>query len=218
MSPVLPPHPALVERLRARLGAPLPGPAAHESMAPHGRRAPDLSAEGKDCRRAAVLVLLYPYEATTAFALTVRQPSLRDHSGQVSLPGGSIDEGETAEQAALREGWEEVGVPVDRPDVLGRLSPLYIPPSNFCVQPVVAALDAGFAFRPHEAEVAALLDVPLPALLDPAVRRVETWEHRGAPTEVPVFELGGHPVWGATAMMLAEFVAVLRGLGEESGG
>ena len=218
MTPALPPHPALIERLRRRLALPLPGPAAHETMAPHGRRAPDLSVEDRDCRRAAVLVLLYPYEGATAFALTVRQPSLRDHSGQVSLPGGSIDEGETAEQAALREGWEEVGVPADRPDMLGRLSPIYIPPSNFCVQPVVAALDAGFAFQPHEAEVAALLDVPLPALLDPALRRVETWEHRGTPTAVPLFDLGGHPVWGATAMILAELVAVLGALGEGGGG
>ena len=209
----LPAHPALVAALRARLAAPLPGPDAQMAMAPLGRRTrASLSVEGKDCRQAAVLVLLYPSGGATSFALTVRQPSLRDHSGQVSLPGGSLDGAETAEEAALREGWEEVGVPADRPDVLGRLTPLYIPPSNFCVQPVVAALDAGFTFTPHEAEVAALLDVPLAALLDPDLRRVTTWEYRGVPTEIPLFALSGHEVWGATAMILAELAAVLEAL------
>jgi 8-oxo-dGTP pyrophosphatase MutT (NUDIX family) len=210
----LPPHPALVERLGARLAAPLPGHDAQLAMAPlRGRPRESLSVEGKNCREAAVLVLLYPFEGATALALTARQPALRDHSGQVSLPGGSLDPGETPEAAALREGWEEVGVPADRPAVLGRLTPLYIPPSNFCVQPVVAALDVGFAFRPHEAEVAAMLDVPLAALLDPAVRRAEPWEHRGATVEVPFFLLGDHKVWGATAMILAELAALLEEVG-----
>ncbi len=208
-------HGQLVEALRGRLARSLPGPAAHLSMAPHRVRYPGaLLPEGKDCRKAAVLVLLYPRAGETTLALTLRQPTLRDHSGQVSLPGGTIDAGETPEQAALREGWEEIGVPADRPDVLGRLTEIYIPPSNFCVQPVVAALDSGFEFRTQEAEVAELLEVPAGWLLDAGRRGVETREILGAPTEVPYVDIAGHHVWGATAMMLAELAEVL-GVGDE---
>jgi len=206
-------HVALVEAVRARLALPLPGPAAHVTMAPHRVRYPGaLLPEGKDCRQAAVLLLLYPHAGATALALTVRQPSLRDHSGQVSLPGGTIDAGETAEEAALREGWEEVGVPADAPDVLGRLTPIYIPPSNFCVQPVVAAVSEAFAFTAHEAEVAAMLDVPLWWLVDPGRRASESRQVLGGPTDVPYFEVEGHHVWGATAMILAEFGMALSGV------
>jgi 8-oxo-dGTP pyrophosphatase MutT (NUDIX family) len=190
---------------------PLPGPAAHLAMAPHRVRYPGaLLPEGKGCRKAAVLVLLYPTHEGTALALTVRQASLRDHSGQVSLPGGTIDEGETPEEAALREGWEEIGVPADRPAVLGRLTEIYIPPSNFCVQPVVAALDSGFTFTTHEAEVAALLDVPVAWLNEAGRVRVESRLVLGSPTDVPYFDIHGHHVWGATAMILAEFADVSR--------
>ena len=180
-------------------------------MAPHRVRYPGaLLPEGKDCRKAAVLVLLYPQADATALALTLRQPTLRDHSGQVSLPGGTIDAGETPEEAALREGWEEIGVPAGRPNVLGRLTEIYIPPSNFCVKPVVAALDGGFEFQPHEVEVAELLEVPAAWLLDAGRVSVESRQILGAPTDVPYFDIAGHHVWGATAMILAELARVLR--------
>ena len=207
---------ALVARLEERLARPLPGHAARAPLAPFPARiSPEmLSVENKpDARRAATLVLLYPGAASDArFALTVRQPGLRDHSGQVSLPGGRIEEGETPEDAARREAWEEVGVPPEAPRVLGRLTPLFVPPSGFAVWPVVAAVTATPSFRTQEAEVAALLDVALADLLDPARREVRPMALRGEPFDVPVYALAGHDVWGATAMMLAEFVAVLASL------
>ena len=202
----------LIPRLRRRLASPLPGPAAHAGMAPLGRD-PDLSVldpEGKNGRLAATLVLLYPgSDASPMFVLTERQASLRDHSGQISLPGGSRDGHETAEETARREAYEEVGVDPDALDVLGRLTPLYIPPSGFSVTPVVAALDHRPPFTPHEAEVARLLEVPLVDLLDPGSRRSSRRSVRGGAFDVPYFELAGHEVWGATAMMLAEFAAVV---------
>jgi 8-oxo-dGTP pyrophosphatase MutT (NUDIX family) len=215
-------HDALVVRLRARLGAPLPGHAAHAEMAPYARRADPsvISVEGKNGRPAATLVLLYPDDAgQTALVLTVRQPSLRTHSGQVSLPGGSLDPGETPEDAARREAWEEVGVPSERPDVLGRLTPLYIPPSGFSVWPVVAALRERVPFQAQEREVSGVLEVPLRAVLDPRSRAMRPRVlSAGPPVPVPCFVLGGHEVWGATAMMLAELVAVLSdGVGAAAG-
>ena len=211
-------HDDLLAPLRARLARPLPGFEAHATMAPFGRGArPEmLSIEGKgEARRAATLVLLYPLESgEAAFVLTARQPTLRAHSGQLSLPGGRLDGDETPEQAALREGWEEIGVPPDAPEVLGRLSPLYIPPSRFAVWPVVAALAHRPAFVPQEEEVAAMFEVPVAQLLADGVRQRTVRESKipgmeGQRSAVPFFALAGQEVWGATAMMLAELAAVL---------
>ena len=181
-------------------------------MAPLGRD-PDLSVldpAGKDGRLAATLVLLYPgVDGRPYLVLTVRQPTLRAHSGQISLPGGSRDGDETAEETARREAYEEVGVDPRQPDVLGRLTPLYIPPSGFSVTPVVASLSERPPFVPQEAEVAALLEVPVAALLDPGTRRSSRRSVPAGAFDVPYFELAGREVWGATAMMLAEFAAVL---------
>lgn len=213
------PFEAFVAALRARLGAPLPGHAAHVEMAPYPRRAdPEvISVEGKGGRPAATLVLFYPDGGGTVhLVLTLRQPTLRAHSGQVSLPGGRLDAGETPEAAARREAFEEVGVDPEAVEVLGRLTPLYIPPSGFSVWPVVATTPARPPFRSHEAEVAALIEVPAALLLDAAVRRRRERDLRGTRFEVPYFDLGGHEVWGATAMMLAEVAALLGDLSPPS--
>lgn len=218
---VLPDHAALAGRLAARLRQPLPGHAAHAEMAPFPARAVEatLSVERNEGRPAATLVLLYPdLDGQSHLVLTLRQPSLRAHSGQVSLPGGRLDAGESPEDAARREAWEEVGVDPATPAVLGRLTPIYIPPSGFSVWPIVASIPERPPFTPHEAEVAALIEAPAAALLDPAVRQRRERVLHGAPFEVPFFDLGGYEVWGATAMMLAEFAAVLADIASASAG
>ena len=208
----------LIPALRARLadaadgGAPLPGHDAHAEMAPFPARAAveTLSTETNEGRPAATLVLLYPGDQGEArFVLTVRHGSLRDHAGQVSLPGGSLEPDETPEDAARREGWEEVGVDPDALDVLGRLTPIYIPPSRFSVWPVVAVAPERPPFVAQETEVVQILDVPLAHLLDPGRRQRAMRDAPLGRFDVPFFDLGGYEVWGATAMMLAEFAAVV---------
>ena len=212
----LPPHSELIQLLPAALVGSLPGIAAHRTMAPYPARIKPgmISVEGKDAREAATLVLIYPHQGAeeSALVLTARQPALRDHSGQISLPGGSRDGDETAEETALREGWEEVGLAPEEPRVLGRLSPIHIPPSGFSVVPVVASVDYAPPFQIQEAEVAALLEVPLSHLLDPETRQMSSRRTEAGVFEAPYFAVDGHEVWGATAMMLAEFVAVLETL------
>lgn len=203
----------LLAPLADRLRQPLPGHAAHAEMAPFPARATveTLSTDLNEGRPAATLVLLYPGPSGDAhFVLTVRRAHLRAHAGQVSLPGGRLEDGETPEVAARREAFEEVGVAPEAVDLLGRLTPLYIPPSRFSVWPVVASTPVRPPFVAQEAEVAAVLEVPVADVLDPGRRGRALRDAPLGRFDVPYFDLAGREVWGATAMMLAEFAAVAR--------
>jgi 8-oxo-dGTP pyrophosphatase MutT (NUDIX family) len=142
--------------------------------------------------------------------LTVRTSDLNYHSGQISLPGGGWEAGDASlQETALREAHEEIGITTDGLEILGALTPLYIPPSRNVIHPFVAYMPQRPTFDPDPREVAELLEVPLHLLLDPATQREEDWIWRGAPLHVPFYAVGGHKVWGATAIVLAEFLALL---------
>jgi 8-oxo-dGTP pyrophosphatase MutT (NUDIX family) len=157
-------------RLRRRLTAlPLPGRAAMEAMAPAGRGfMPIEEARASGCREACALVLLYPLGRAWHVVLTLRTAHLRDHSGQVSLPGGRLEADEDVVGGALREAWEELGVASDSVEVLGHLTPLHIPPSNFCLWPVLAVTPDRPRFAPQAEEVAEVIEWPVARLLDAA--------------------------------------------------
>ena len=141
--------------------------------------------------------------------LTVRAGTLGRHGGQVSLPGGVVEPGETFEQAALREAHEEVGLPIAGVQVLGRLTPLDIPISGFRLHPVVATIARQPVLQPADGEVARILDISVDALCDPACVAAAEHERDGRRLLVPAFHAGGHEIWGATAMVLAEFLSLL---------
>lgn len=187
---------------------PQPGIAAQITMAPRPR--PLRPPAGVKPRQAGVLLMLYPIHGALHLLLTVRTSDLEHHSGQVSLPGGGWEEGDVSlEETALREAREEIGIDTDGLELFGPLTYLYVPPSNNLVHPFVAYATQRPAFHPDPKEVADLLDVPLTLLLDPATRREEDWTWRGAPLHVPFYAVGEHKVWGATAIILAEFLALL---------
>ena len=197
--------------LRRRLEGPLPGTAAQLTMAPIYRQDPSMATiEGKPCREAGVLVLFFPKDGVPTVLLTVRRADLKAHPGQVSFPGGRREPDETLRETALREAHEEVGLHPDDVDVLGTLTPLYIPPSNFCVHPYVAMTPTAPALHPQDDEVEAVLCASLPHLLDPQTRRREPWMLHGREVEVPFLDIEDHKVWGATAMMLAELLALFH--------
>jgi 8-oxo-dGTP pyrophosphatase MutT (NUDIX family) len=167
--------------------------------------------EGVVPRLGAVLLLLYPDGGDLRLPLTVRSDRLPSHRGEVSLPGGAIEphEQEPA-SAALRECHEELGVEPSGVVVWGTLSSLYIQPSNFRITPVVGFIDHAPALRPNDAEVSAVISVTLRELLDPRIVMEEQWTLRGVEARVPFFAISGHKVWGATAVVLSEFVARMR--------
>lgn len=196
-------------RLTARLAEPLPGPRAQWRFAPQPALkgwAPELTPE--TARQAAALILLYPGAEGPAVPLTVRRHDLPQHAGQVSLPGGRLDPGEEAREAALREAHEEIGIDPAAVRIIGELSSLWVVVSNFVVRPFVGILDARPEFRPAPHEVAALLESPIHTLYDPARVGWTRQRRLGVVVDYPYLELGGHHVWGATAMILGEFAAL----------
>jgi 8-oxo-dGTP pyrophosphatase MutT (NUDIX family) len=204
--------PALtIATVRAALQQPLPGRAAQISMAvqPRPGDRPDLP---RSCpHEAAVLLLLYQRPDEWVLPLTRRSETVQSHRGQVSLPGGAREpQDSTLAHTAVRETCEELGVSERNVQVIGALSPLYIPVSGFCVHPHVAYIDGVPLFRLRTEEVAEVLEAPLRQLLDPATRRVTARVRDGQHYHVPFYQLGNHEVWGATAMILGEFVALLR--------
>lgn len=157
-------------------------------------------------RIGAVVCLLYPAHDDLRVVLTKRPQTLKNHSGQVSFPGGRVDAGETHQQAAVRELWEEVGVTADHITVLGKLTPLYIYPSDFEVYPFVAWSPARPTYTPNPAEVEQIIEPTLTQLSDLANWQTHQREINDHTFDVPQIDVDGTIVWGATAMMLAEWL------------
>ena len=211
----------LAARLREAVAKPLDGwREVYESFSPldleTGERRPRVPEPGEDCRRAAVLVpvVLEPEGAHVVY--TLRTGYLEDHAGQVSFPGGSTEPRDGSLLAtALREAEEEIDLCPDAVEIVGELEEMYIPPSRFLVRPFVGLLseEAELALAPEEVE--AIFSVSLEELMSPGSLEKVVWEREGRPHEVPLFAVGGHEIWGATAAMTAGLLARLGWRPEE---
>jgi 8-oxo-dGTP pyrophosphatase MutT (NUDIX family) len=199
---------SLLTRLERALALPLPGAAAQARMAPRPRREWPPDFDVSTVRDAAGLLLVYPHDRLAHVALTVRSKRVR-HAGQVSLPGGVVEPGESFEQTALRESHEEVALDPARVRLLGRLTPLDIPVSGFRLHPIVGTVAEPPALSPADAEVDRILEVPIAVLLEPSTVAWQTMTRGAATLHVPTFRVNGATIWGATAMALAEFLTLL---------
>lgn len=200
----------MIHLLKNRLSSPLPGLNAQLELASihrgsHWEVRPDHKNGG-------VLVLLYPKSGSWQVLLMKRTEDGGAHSGQVCFPGGRMEDSDANICAtALRESQEELGVNASEVEVLGQLTELYIPISNYLVVPTVGVSMCTPRFRPSAFEVSAVLEAPLDYLLSSASQTyAEVVTSRGLYLEVPAFLVGGEVVWGATAMILNELLALFR--------
>jgi 8-oxo-dGTP pyrophosphatase MutT (NUDIX family) len=199
----------VVRRLETAFEGELPGTDAQAALAPIPRREWPQGFNPARARRAAGLLLVFPVRDRAHIVLTVRSDTLGRHGGQVSLPGGVVEPGETVEQAALREAHEEVSLALEGITVLGALTPLDIPVSGFRLHPIVAARREQPSLAPADGEVARILEVSLAELTDTSALRVTRRVRDGQSFTVPAFHVHGTEIWGATAMVLGEFLALL---------
>jgi 8-oxo-dGTP pyrophosphatase MutT (NUDIX family) len=200
----------LERTLRVKLADTLPGVEAQMRFAPvpprDGWRAGYFP---ENTRTAAALVLLYPGDEGPAVPLTVRASGLARHAGQISLPGGACDPGEALADTALREASEEIGIDPAGVRVLGELTPVHVLVSGFTLHPVVGVTDHRPHFIAAAGEVEEVLEVSLDHLRDASRIRSGTRVREGVAVEYPYFDLLGHQVWGATAMILGEFICLI---------
>jgi len=169
----------------------------------------------KKAKQAGVLALFYPNaNQETTLVLILRKTYKGVHSAQVGFPGGKLEIGDASlKEAAIRETFEEVGVPINTIKIIKTLSYVYIPPSNFYVQPFLGITKQTPQFIKQDDEVEAVIEVPLKHLLDEKmVRKKIVKTSYSLDVEVPAFNLNGHVVWGATAMMLSEIKDMLKQL------
>ncbi|MEQ1871281.1 MAG: CoA pyrophosphatase [Vicinamibacterales bacterium] len=199
----------LLTRVSTGLARPLPGANAHARMAPRVKREWPPGFNLAHVRHAASLLLLAPHGNSAKVILTVRAHALERHGGQVSMPGGVIEPDESFADAAVREAHEEIGLDPAIVQVLGALTPIDIMVSGFRMHPIVASVAALPTLRPDPREVARILEVPLDDLRDQSRVVWGTRQREGRGVEFPAFPFDGAEIWGATAMALAEFMALL---------
>lgn len=187
---------ALRERLAVRSARSLPETMRH-----------DLLPEG-GLRRAAVLVPLFEHEGEVHVLLTLRRADLRHHGGQVSFPGGRLEPGEEARAAALREAQEEVGLEPERVELIGQLDETLVLATGFRLTPWVGVVPYPYPYVAHPGEVESLLYISFTSLLRPQVHHSERREAYGMVHEVHYYELPLVTVWGATARVLHQLLAL----------
>ena len=206
-----------IENVRQALTGPLPGVVGQTKMAPEPSASQINRWDKADgYREAGVLLLLYPQITNNGaltelhLVLTRRTEYPGVHSGQISFPGGRREPEESLQRTALRETMEEVGVLPEELEIIGQLSSLYTSASNFCIHPFVAFSATRPTFRLDPKEVAELIEAPLSLLLNPTNRKEEIWRFQDSEQRrIPFFSVFGYQVWGATAMILSEFLTLL---------
>ncbi|MCB0401579.1 MAG: CoA pyrophosphatase [Flavobacteriales bacterium] len=198
--------------LQDRLAGTLPGKLAHAEAAPY-RKVDYDTLDLNTVKKSGVLILVYQKFEEPHITLIRRPEYDGTHSGQIAFPGGKVEESDRdIIHTALREANEEVGVLMDDVEVLGRLTDVYIPVSNFLVSPVVGTIAYAPEFVPDPTEVAGILEMNVAHLIQCELTPEKIRLSNGVRLEVPTFQFQNNTIWGATALMLNELKWVLKGV------
>jgi 8-oxo-dGTP pyrophosphatase MutT (NUDIX family) len=198
----------LIRKLELALGKELPGQNAQALMAPSLRPGGRVGYDGSHPQLSGVMILLIPEDGdfSTVF---IHRSSRGPHGGQISLPGGKKEKNDPdLVYTALRETAEEIGIRAETVRVLGKLTQLYVPHSNYLIYPVVGIINDVPEFYPDEIEVEEIIKVRLATLYHPSNRKTMTLHRPGMDITAPYYDASGHRVWGATAMIMSEFEQV----------
>ncbi|MDR9418638.1 NUDIX hydrolase [Gracilimonas sp.] len=199
--------------IQSQLNNTLPGREAQRKMAPtpvNGKNNPkNYEPANDDFRNSSVLVPIITWKDELQVLFTLRTQSI-NHGGQLSFPGGGKEGDETIEETALREAQEEIGLNPEKAEIIGRLTPLYVGHSDNMVTPVIAFIHHKQEFTPNPNEVDEIITVPLKDFIHKDKLVTEKWSLRDVPYHVPFWKIHHVPLWGATAMMMSEFVEISR--------
>lgn len=200
----------LIKKVANGFNKPLPGVISQNKMAARSNlKLPETF--NKSTKKSAVLILLYPDENSIKIPFILRPAYDGMHGGQVAFPGGRMElTDENLFRTALREAQEEVGIRIADVNLIGSLTELYIPISNYLVLPVVGWMNKKPDFYPDPIEVDSILEIKYSTLVNPAIVKEEILMVRGNEIQAPLFDVGEHKIWGATAMMIAEFLDLIN--------
>lgn len=206
---------SFIDKVQKQLNLPLPGENAQFQMAPISReRIKDVNFEVLKPKKSAVLVLIFPSE-NKINTILIQRPSYKGvHSAQVAFPGGKFEDKDIQLQnTALRETNEEIGIEPEKIKLIGRLSEVYINPSNFLVSPFIGFMNENPLFKADEREVEKIITTDIFKLNDPAIKGFKSIQHSSGYTiRSPFYDIEGYTVWGATAMMISELNAVITNI------
>tara|TARA_B100000886_G_scaffold285440_1_gene209884 strand:- start:143 stop:757 length:615 start_codon:yes stop_codon:yes gene_type:complete len=199
----------LIIKLTKMMNKKLPGKSSHEEMMVRPKQK---FMKTKNPISAAVLILLYPLGNNWYFYLTKRTKTVEHHKGQISLPGGMLEKGESSQEAAIRETYEELGIKPQAINIIGSLTPFYIPISGFNVFPHVGWIAKCPTLEIQSKEVSKVFAPSVSSLISPQNKKIKKSTMLGQKVKIPYFNLNNEIVWGATSMILSEFKSILKGI------